>query len=103
MEGLLPQCDLEHFDHVIMDLRHLEHTLATVVNGLHEDDHCTDKSLKAVCTDKKKFISTGAASGAKLSRLGVCCGAWGFHPHTPAPAAGYACSGLRLQRATFLS
>ena len=32
--------------HVIMDLRHLEHTLATVVNGLHEDDHSTDKSLK---------------------------------------------------------
>ena len=48
MEGLLPQCDLEHFDHVIMDLRHLEHTLATVVNGLHEDDHCTDKSFKAI-------------------------------------------------------
>ena len=33
--------------HVIMDLRHLEHTLATVVNGLHEDDHRTDKSLRA--------------------------------------------------------
>ena len=48
MEGLLPQNDLEHFDHVIMDLRHLEHTLATVVNELHEDDHCTDKSLKAI-------------------------------------------------------
>ena len=48
MEGLLPQCDLEHFDHVIMDLRHLEHTLATVVNELHEDDHCTDKSFKAI-------------------------------------------------------
>ena len=44
MDGLLLQCDLEHFDHVIMDLRHLEHTLATVVNGLHEDDHRTDSS-----------------------------------------------------------
>ena len=33
MDGLLLQCDLEHFDHVIMDLRHLEHTLATVVGG----------------------------------------------------------------------
>ena len=44
MGGLLLQCDLEHFDHVIMDLRHLEHTLATVVNGLHEDDHRTDSS-----------------------------------------------------------
>ena len=48
MEGLLLQCDLEHPHHVIMDLRHLEHTLATVVNGLHEDDHCTDKILKAI-------------------------------------------------------
>ena len=37
-------------------------------------------------------ISTGAASGAKLSRLGVCCG--GSTPTPPAPAAGYACSGL---------
>ena len=48
MEGLLLQCDLEYIDHVIMDLRHREHTLATVVNGLHEDDHCTDKSFKAI-------------------------------------------------------
>ena len=37
-------------------------------------------------------ISTGAASGAKLSRLGVCCG--GSTATPPAPAAGYACSGL---------
>ena len=37
------------------------------------------------------LISTGAASGAKLSRLGVCCG--GSTPsHTPG-----ACSGLHLQ------
>ena len=46
----------------------------------------------------KRLISTGAASGAKLSRLGVCCGG-----STPTPprlqraslAAGCACSGPR--------
>ena len=58
MDGLLLQCDLEHFDHVIMDLRpNLEHKLSTVVNGLGlpESRHEISASRFRQRLDHKKY------------------------------------------------